>query len=116
MNKQFAVCGSNCSKCPTYIATIENDDSKREKVARSWSKLLGMQLMKEDINCPGCHSDSGVLFAFCRNCTVRECGLDKNLDNCAECDSYSCEKLDRLLKIIPPAARENLEVMRRKQI
>lgn len=40
MKEMIAVCGLDCSQCGAFLATKENDDKKRAKVAQEWSKLL----------------------------------------------------------------------------
>ena len=44
-------CGLNCETCEARIATIGNDDALREKVARDWSALNGVEITPEMINC-----------------------------------------------------------------
>jgi len=109
MKQMFGMCGMECSSCPTYIATIKNDDSERAKVAAMWSKMFKADIKPSDINCDGCLSESGRLFGHCRKCEVRLCGQEKNIATCADCRSYSCAKLEGLLGILPVTARENLE-------
>ena len=54
MNQYIAYCGLDCETCDARIATINNDDALREKVAGLWSELNGVQIMPEMINCTGC--------------------------------------------------------------
>ena len=39
MNQYIACCGLNCETCEARIATVNNDDTLREKVAALWSEL-----------------------------------------------------------------------------
>ncbi|MCP4135925.1 MAG: DUF3795 domain-containing protein, partial [bacterium] len=97
-----------------FVATKADDNSKRQKVADSWSKMLQKELTAADINCDGCTQEGGRLFGHCQTCSVRLCGQEEQVENCAHCGSYSCEKLDGLLKFIPnPAPRKNLENIRK---
>ncbi len=41
----IAYCGLNCSHCDAYIATQENNDSKRENTAQKWSYGDGHEKM-----------------------------------------------------------------------
>ncbi|MFX1366166.1 MAG: DUF3795 domain-containing protein [Promethearchaeota archaeon] len=116
MEKIIAYCGLNCSECPIFIATKKNDDKERQKVAKNWSKLLNSEYEKEDINCDGCHSKKGRLWVNCRNCDVRNCGLEMEVETCGHCIDYSCEKLDNRLKGFlkwEDFARKNLEAIRK---
>ena len=108
MNEMISMCGLNCSECPTYIATQKDDDILREKVAKNWGEMYKKELKIEDINCHGCLSKDGILFAHCNNCEIRGCGLDKSVENCANCSDYSCEKLDNFLKVFPTDDARNM--------
>ena len=111
MKEMISYCGLACHECPTFLATQTNDDEKRLAVAEMWSKQFGFDLKRQDINCDGCHSDSGRLFGHCKMCEIRKCGMEKKVTNCAHCEDYSCEKLENLVKIIPHA-KKNLEHIR----
>ena len=113
MKPMIAGCGLDCTACPVFIATRENSDEKREKVAREWSKLFKYEFKKEDMNCEGCKSAGGRLFGHCANCDIRKCVSEKKIENCAHCGDYACEKLAAFLTFLPnPAARQNLEKIR----
>lgn len=99
----IAYCGLTCTECPTYLATVSDDDAARDKVTVDWSKMFGFKLSREDINCNGCKSDSGRLFGHCNTCQIRKCASEKELDTCASCDDYACEKLSAFLKFVPHA-------------
>ncbi|MBI5606309.1 MAG: DUF3795 domain-containing protein [Deltaproteobacteria bacterium] len=112
MEKMIAFCGMGCTECPTFLATQENDDSKRKKVAEQWSQFFQMSLKPEDINCDGCHSATGRLFNHCQVCEIRKCGQEKDLKNCAFCNEYPCQKLTNLFMLIPQG-KANLEEIRK---
>jgi hypothetical protein len=115
MNEMIASCGLDCLVCPAYIATKENDDVKRKKVADMWSKLLKTTLAVKDINCDGCLSETGTLFGHCKNCPIRQSAKERKVKNCAYCPDYSCKKLDAFLDFLPnKEARKNLERIRKE--
>lgn len=103
MKEIIASCGIKCHECPAYIATKENNDTKRAEVAKLWSKEFKADIKLEDINCHGCHATDSVLFNHCRVCEIRKCSLEKKLDNCAECEDYSCKKLEDFFNYVPDA-------------
>ena len=113
MDKMIAFCGINCSSCPAFIATQKDDDDERRKVAELWSKAYDANLKPEDINCNGCISKSEPFFSHCQVCEIRKCGQERNLKNCAFCEDYACEKLNRLLEMVPEA-KNMLEGIRKK--
>jgi len=51
-------------ECGVILATQEDDDQKRVKVAQEWSKLFKVEIKPEDIHCEGCLSDGGRLFNY----------------------------------------------------
>lgn len=53
MNKMIAFCGLTCTECLAFIATREDNDKKKEKVAKIWSKEFKCEIKPEDINCDG---------------------------------------------------------------
>ena len=113
MKNNMAYCGLDCARCQAYLATQNDDDNERQKVADMWSKAFKMDFKKEDVNCDGCHTPNGRLFSYCQNCEVRRCGVEKTVDTCAHCDTYSCKKLDTLLTALnAPEARDNLDTIK----
>lgn len=102
VNDLIACCGLDCSKCEGYIATQEDDDGKRAEVAKKWSAMYGGNIKPGDINCDGCRPE-GRKFSYCNNCEIRKCCMGKELDNCAGCDMYACDKLEEFFKMAPEA-------------
>lgn len=111
MAEMISYCGLLCNECPAYIATQNNDDQMREKVAKKWSKQFGFDVKAEDINCDGCQSGSDRLFSHCLTCEIRKCGMDKQVENCAHCDDYGCQTLEDFIQFVPHA-KEKLDMIR----
>lgn len=65
-NKFIGCCGLDCEKCDARIATITNDDVLRQKTAVLWTKLNGVTITPEMINCTGCRVE-GVKTPFAIN-------------------------------------------------
>ena len=107
MDKLVAICGINCSECPAYVATQENDDAARARIAGEWSKGYEVEIKPEDINCDGCMVE-GRHIGFVGICDIRACGIERELTNCGHCGDYPCDKLDKIFKMYP-LAREKLD-------
>lgn len=101
MEKIIAFCGTVCSECPALIATKNEDDNKREEIAKLWSERYNSEIKPEDINCEGCPSKAGKKFNYCNVCEIRKCGQEKSVKNCAYCSEYVCEKLDKFFMVAP---------------
>jgi len=112
MKKTIAYCGIICSECTAFLATQKNDDNERKKVAEMWSKQFNAEFKPEDINCDGCLSESERLFNYCRVCEIRKCGQEKGVKNCAYCDDYACETLNKFIDNVPEA-KTTLEEIRK---
>ena len=96
MDKMIAFCGLVCTECPAFLATQKDDDAKRKKVAETWSKQFNVDIKPEQVNCDGCPSEGKRVFFYCSICEIRKCGQEKRVENCAHCNEYACDKLERL--------------------
>ena len=64
-NQLIGCCGLDCEKCDARIATLTNDNALREKTAALWTKLNGVTISPEMINCTGIILiDSGLLWGL----------------------------------------------------
>lgn len=98
MKDGIAYCGLDCEKCEARLATINNDDNLREKVAKEWSELNNVSITKEMINCTGCRIE-GVKTPYCdNNCKIRKCAISKNVETCGSCIEFShCNKVKMII-------------------
>ena len=101
MKKMIAYCGVVCTECPAFIATKNNDNAKRKETAELWSKQFGQVMKPEDINCGGCTPDTGKKIGYTFVCEIRKCGREHKVVNCAYCQDYACEKLEKFFKMLP---------------
>lgn len=112
MDKIISICGLTCSECPAYIATQKNDDKMREDTAKQWSKMFNSEIKPENINCNSCIGETGPYFHYCHECEIRKCGMEKNVKNCAYCEEYACDILQKFFEMAP-VAKNGLEEVRR---
>ena len=94
MNDHIAYCGLDCEACEAYLATVNDDNELREKVAKEWSELNQVEITPEMINCSGCRVP-GVKTVYCDSlCPIRQCAMGKRIETCGACPKMKvCEKL-----------------------
>lgn len=112
MEEMVACCGLDCARCPAYLATQAGDMEKLAAVAARWSESHGKVIPTEDILCDGCESGTGRINSFCSTCRVKTCCDEKGIHDCAHCDEYVCEELERH-PAFTGEARANLAAIRR---
>ena len=97
VNEYIAYCGLDCETCEAHIATVNNDNDLRIKVAKEWSELNGVEITPEMINCTGCRID-GVKTPFCDSlCPIRQCALSKDIETCGDCSEMdTCDKIQMI--------------------
>ena len=101
MEDSLSCCGLICHKCAIYLATREKDEKKRYKmrvdIARQIKEHYGQECKPEDVtDCDGCRSEGDRLLAGSSQCKIRKCVKEKNIENCAHCNEYPCEELEKL--------------------
>ena len=108
MEETLSYCGLICQTCAIYLATREKDEEKRCKmrvdIAQQIKEHYGQECKPEDVtDCDGCKAESGRL--FCTSCQIRKCARQKGFENCAHCDEYACEELEKLFTTDPDARK-----------
>jgi len=111
MKEMTAYCGLHCHECGAFLATRDNDNRKRNEVAKLWSDQYHADIRPEDINCDGCKSGGSCHFQYCGVCEIRLCARKRNIANCAFCDEYPCEKLEEFFKMAPQS-KVSLDALR----
>ena len=112
-NRLIGCCGPDCKTCDAGIATLTNDNDLREKTAALWTKLNGVTIMPEMINCTGCRIE-GAKTPFCdKLCPVHNCVREKGVDTCADCPQIDgCPTLGQIAAN-SPFVLENLKQLKR---
>ena len=110
----LAYCGIKCQDCPAFIATKKNNFDMKIEIAEKWS-TQEYPLSPDDVECHGCTSTIRNMMSFCEDCDIRDCAIDKHLDNCAYCNDFTCTKLDKVYKQTPQA-KDNLIEIRKSRI
>jgi len=117
MEPGISYCGLACDTCLIHLATLETDSSKkaemRVSIAEQLSKIYGTTPKPEIItDCDGCKVNDGRLFTGCADCEIRKCAISKDLINCAFCNDFACEKLEKHYTF-DPSSRDRLEEIRK---
>lgn len=102
MKDFIAYCGLDCETCEARIATVNKDDELRNKVAKLWSELNGVEITPDMIYCTGCRIP-GEKTPYCGTlCPIRKCAMEKKMETCGSCkDIFSCEKLAAIIRNNP---------------
>jgi hypothetical protein len=94
-----AYCCLQCDQCEVHIATQNNDEKLRAKVAKEW----GMDASK--LYCDGCKSERALF-----SCEAKKCAAFRGLPSCAHCDYFPV--CDKDVWIQWPQLKEKVENMR----
>ena len=110
MNDYIAYCGLDCEACVARLATINDDHERRIKVSKDWSRLNGVEISPEMINCSGCRMP-GVKTVYCNSLyLIRQCAREKQMETCGGCPEMKlCEKVGAIIGNNPDA-RDRLEI------
>ena len=98
MKDMIGYCGLDCEKCDAYMATVNDDQSLREKTAKQWAELNNAPILPEHINCEGCRVE-GVKTVFCEHmCEIRKCALRKGVSTCGNCSELeTCQTVGAII-------------------
>ena len=111
MEKVIAACGLDCAKCGAFLASKNNDNDLRRKVAAEWAKAYNFAFTPEMINCHGCFATDGVQIGHCAQCEMRKCAIGKKAANCGACAEFPCKTVSDFHAMCPEAA-QNLKELR----
>ena len=75
MKQLIACCGLDCEKCEARLATLNDDNRLREKVAKEWGEMNQMEFQPEWINCMGCRTEGCKTYYCSDMCKIRKCVL-----------------------------------------
>lgn len=101
----LAFCGVHCEDCLLFQATESGDFAALAGYAVDLS-LPGSPLCAEDLTCRGCHSREGVHAKSCRECVIRRCAQQRVKTSCAECHSFPCWSIQRLVPLETDSSNE----------
>ena len=104
MKQLIACCGLDCEKCEARIATLNDDNRLREKVAKEWGEMNQMVFQPEWINCMGCRTEGCKTFYCSDMCKIRQCAMNKGYNTCGDCQEMEkCTTVGAILAGNPEA-------------
>ncbi len=87
MNTELlAPCGLYCGVCGVYMASRDNNQKLKEKLAKAYA------VAPEQIACKGCLSDEK--FVYCQACGIRTCVMENKIKGCHQCNDFPCKLID----------------------
>lgn len=99
-NKVIGCCGSDCFKCDTLRASIEDDDDLRKEIAEHSKTQLPYELNYTEVNCLGCKSDD-VSENCISHCPWKPCCKNHGVNRCNQCEKYPCSNLVEMFNHLP---------------
>ena len=91
MNQLICCCGHDCSRCLTYLATINNDENLRKQSQSFYKTEFAIDIPLKDIHCLGGRSED--VFGLCKECPFVKCCKEHNVERCIECSEYPCKTI-----------------------
>lgn len=95
MKAIISCCGMRCDLCLAFQPNIEAHPENRKLISDGWHTYFGFRIPPEKIFCSGCFSGGSPTIDS--ECPVHPCVSARGLHNCAECESYICDKLNKIL-------------------
>lgn len=85
-------CGLYCGACSILLSyNTGNMDSLAEYFSNE------LKVGRPQMECCGCKSDK--VFFNCRDCSIKACARDKNVEHCIDCKDYPCSMFDEIKKV-----------------
>ena len=94
--EKLTYCGFECSRdCQFLKASLENNLALKKEVYDTWKikERYDIDFDEKKIFCYGCKPKDKPEGVVLKNCTVRSCVIEKEIDCCIECNELTdCEK------------------------
>ena len=91
----LAPCGLYCGVCELHRATQAGDHAFLQRLVRIYARRVPEMAPEtvDDLLCDGCLSARRSI--FCRECPIRACVQQKELEGCHQCPDFSCSLIDQ---------------------
>jgi hypothetical protein len=93
--KKIAYCGDNCAYCPKYSSNLIGTKEKLRHVALVMKKVGWRYNLDEPekMSCEGCQDVEECEYG------IKECCLERNIENCGKCVDYPCPIIEKAYEI-----------------
>jgi hypothetical protein len=84
---KIGACGDNCTYCPRFKATNDNDPIELNRLKELWVSLglKDKDIDPETLKCSGCSKENN-----CAYNELRDCAFAQGYENCGLCSKYPC--------------------------
>ena len=93
--KKIAYCGDCCTNCPKYTTNLIGNKKELKKVGHLMKKV-GWRYNLDDpekMKCEGCQDVEKCEYG------VKECCIERKIENCGKCIDYPCSKIENAFEI-----------------
>lgn len=104
---KMTMCGYCCELCKAYVVNISRKD-ERERLSNLWHKYYDLNIPVDKIYCDGCRCDKDNAKRIDNNCPVRNCVLERGINNCGRCNEYPCATFNERIGLSFQEAKEKL--------
>jgi len=91
MKKAICYCGHDCSRCLTYLATVNDNEDLRKQSQKFYKTEFGIDIPPKDIHCLGGRSED--IFYLCKECPLIKCCKEHSIEICCDCPKYPCKDI-----------------------
>ena len=108
---KLAYCGDVCNLCPRYIATLSGKEEELNKVAILLKKVGWRDEIKppEEMICHGCQD-----IEVCEY-DVKDCCIEKKIENCGKCPKYPCPEIKRAFEITETNTKKFRKILSKEE-
>lgn len=88
-------CGYRCDLCLAFRPNVADHPENRQVLRNGWRRCYEFRISPTEICCDGSMATDPTLID--QNCPVRPWVIEKDLDNCSQCERYACDRLESRL-------------------
>ncbi len=110
--ERLTFCGIDCNFCPRYIATKSGSEEKLKSVAGLWFKCgwRDKVVPANEMVCRGCLTMNWCRFG------IRECAMERKMENCGKCRDYPCDKIHKAFENIDPYSKKAKKCVQQRNL